>query len=98
MVLKWFASGPAEDFARELAGFIYSELKGSVGKRDAKFGSRAEKILSRAEGRVRDFKAREALNFWTRSKLANTFLWTLKDEGCPDDYAKELAQWLAIRI
>jgi hypothetical protein len=98
MVFKWFASRPAEVFARELATFILSELQGSVGKRDAKFQARAEKILNRADGRVRDFKARESLNFWSKSKLANTFLWALKDEGCPDDYAKELAQWLTVRL
>lgn len=98
MVLKWFASGPAEAFARELAASLLVDLQGSLSKDDAKFMGRAEKALARAEGRVREFKERERLNVWTKSKLANAFLWSLKDAGCPDEYAKELTQWLTIRL
>lgn len=98
MVLQWFASGPAEAFARELAGFILSELKDALPKRDAKFTARAEKVLNRADTRIRDFKAKTPLNFWQRSRAANTFLWTLKDGGCPEDYATELTRWLTLRM
>ena len=98
MMLKWFDSAPAVAFGKELAGFLLSQLQSSVARRDAKFQARAEKALLQADRRVRDFKAGESLNVWKRSKLANAFLWSLKDGGCPDDYAAELTRWLTIRL
>ena len=26
------------------------------------------------------------------------FLWTLKDAGCPEDYANQLTDWLTLRL
>lgn len=98
MILKWFAAAPAEAFGAELAAFILGELKGSLVKRDAKFAARAEKALGRAAQRAQEFKAREPLNFYKKAKLANAFLWSLKDGGCPEDYANELTDWLTMRL
>jgi hypothetical protein len=98
MVFKWFAVAESERFGKELATFILSELKGSLDKRDAKFAARAEKVLVRADQRVQAFKARERLNFYKKAKLANVFLWTLKDAGCPEGYANELTDWLTVRL
>lgn len=98
MVLKWFDSAPAAAFGKELAGFLLTELKASMGQRDAKFRARAEKALAQADRRLRDFKAQQPLNTWKKSKLANAFLWELKDGGCPEDYASELTRWLALRL
>jgi hypothetical protein len=98
MVFKWFAVAESERFGKELAAFILSELKGSLDKRDAKFTARAEKALVRADQRVQQFRARERLNFYKKAKLANAFLWTLKDAGCPEGYANELTDWLTVRL
>jgi hypothetical protein len=98
MVLKWFDSAPASAFGKELAGFLLAELTGSLAKRDAKFRTRAEKALAQADRRLRDFKGQQRLNVWKRSRLANAFLWGLKDGGCPDDYASELTRWLTLRL
>lgn len=98
MLFKWLDTGEAERFAREMAGLVLSELSGSAHKRDAKFAARAEKVLIRVDNRVKDFRRGQALNFYKKSKLANTFLWTLKDGGCPEDYANELTEWLTLRL
>jgi L-fucose mutarotase/ribose pyranase (RbsD/FucU family) len=98
MILKWFATAETERFGQELADFILTELKGSLHKRDAKFAAKAQKILGRAAGKVRDFQQRERMNFYKKAKLANAFLWALKDAGCPDDYANELTDWLTLRV
>ena len=94
----WFDSRQAESFARDLAAFVLAELAGKLQARDAKFKVKAEKTLMKAARRLQDFKAREKLNFYTRSKLANTFLWALKDAGCPASYADELTEWLTLRL
>ncbi|MBG9388903.1 hypothetical protein [Caenimonas aquaedulcis] len=97
-MFKWFATAEAERFGKELAQFILAELSGSARKREAKFAVRAEKILIRADLRVREFRAREPLNFYKKSKLANAFLWALKDGGCDEAYLTELTDWLTIRL
>jgi len=97
-MLNWFDTQESNRFARELAHDLMSQLRTSAGKKDAKFTVKAEKALIKADGRVREFKSRERLNFYKRSKLANTFLWALKDAGCPADYATELTEWLTYRL
>jgi hypothetical protein len=98
MMLKWLDAAEAARFGKELAAFVMDDLSGSVQKRDAKFAAKAEKVLVKAARRTEQFKAREALNFYKKSKLANAFLWTLKERGCPPAYADELTKWLTLRL
>src|SRR5262245_12494296 len=98
MIFKWFSVAETQSFGKELAAFIMSELKGSLDKRDPKFAAKADKTLQRAATKVRDFKSREAMNFYKKAKLANAFLWALKDAGCPNDYANQLTDWLTMRL
>jgi len=97
-MLQYFNTQDTERFARELAQELLTELGASIGKKEAKFAAKAEKVLIRADRKVQGFKASQKLNFYKRSKLANAFLWTLKDGGCPDAYAKELTEWLTYRL
>jgi hypothetical protein len=55
-------------------------------------------VLIQADRRVRQFTAGERMNVYKKGKLANAFLWTLTDGGCPPDYAKELTEWLSFRL
>jgi hypothetical protein len=97
-MFSWFSSAESQRFGKELALFVLSELAGSAGKRPDKFTEKAEKALVRADQRVRDFKARERLNVYKKAKLANAFLWTLKDNGCTPEYANQLTDWLSLRL
>jgi hypothetical protein len=99
--MKWLerlSGRQGQVFARQLAAFIVSELEGRMDARDAKFKTRAEKALVKAARRLQDFKATHSLNFYTRARLANAFLWALKDAGCPEAYADELTEWLTLRL
>ena len=98
MIFSWFSTAESERFGRELATYVLSELSASNAKKEAKFGAKAEKALIRADVRVREFKVRERMNFFKKAKLANAFLWQLKDKGCPQDYADELTEWLSLRL
>ena len=97
-MLKWLDARAATQFGQELAQDLLSTLAGSMSARDAKFAVKAEKALIRADRRVREFKDRERLNFYKKAKLANAFLWTLKDSGCTEAYANELTDWLSVRL
>lgn len=98
MPLNWFGTAAARAFAHELAQFVLAELKGVTAKRDAKFTAKAEKVMVQAARRLQDFKRAQSLNFFSRASLANAFLWSLKDGGCPPDYADELTEWLTLRL
>jgi hypothetical protein len=98
MMLKWLDAGEAARFGAELAVFVMDELSGSVQKRDAKFAVKAEKVLVKAARRTEQFQSRERLNFYKKSKLANAFLWTLRERGCPLEYADQLTKWLTLRL
>lgn len=97
-MIKWFDVREATDFAREQADFLLRELTGISGKRDAVFARKAEDALVKVDARVKAFRTTHSLNFYQRARLANVFLWTLRDGGCPAEYAEELTQWLTLRL
>lgn len=97
-MFDWFSTSRSQAFAKELAGQFLQELNTSATRNDAKFSVKAEKVLGRLDARVRTFAASERMNVYKRAKLANTFLWTLKDGGCPDDYAQKATEWLTFRL
>lgn len=97
-MFNWLSSAESTRFGRELAMFVLAELSGSTERRADKFTAKAEKVLARADQRLRDFKSRERLNVYKKAKLANAFLWTLKDKGCAPDYADKLTDWLSVRL
>lgn len=94
----WFSAAESERFGKELAAFVLDELSASAAKKESKFSAKAEKALIRADLRVRQFTARERMNFYKKGKLANSFLWALKDGGCPPEYASQLTEWLTFRL
>jgi len=97
-MFSWFSTSASVRFGQELATDLMTELSGSTGKADAKFTAKAEKALIRADQRVQDFKARERMNVYKKAKLANAFLWKLRDGGCGNEYANQLTDWLSVRL
>jgi hypothetical protein len=97
-MFDWFATSRVKTFGKELAAQVLSDLGAFSGKHDAKFAAKAEKLLIRADQRVREFKAGERMNVYKRAKLANAFLWHLKDSGCAPEYAQQLTEWLTYRL
>lgn len=97
-MFSWFSTSESVRFGKELAAFVLEELTDATGKADAKFTAKAEKALQRADQRVREFKARERMNVYKKAKLANAFLWTLRDSGCSQEYADKLTDWLSVRL
>jgi hypothetical protein len=93
-----FSAAEANRFGKELAGFLLSEMAAAPSQSDAKFAAKVEKLLLRADQRVAEFKKAQSLNFYQRARLANTFLWTLKEGGCSDEYADKLTSWLSMRL
>ena len=97
-MFSWFSTSTSVRFGQELATDLMSELAGSSGKADAKFTAKAEKALVRADQRVQEFKTRERMNVYKKAKLANAFLWKLRDSGCTTEYANQLTDWLSVRL
>lgn len=97
-MFSWFSTTEAERFGKDLAAFLLGELGNAATKGDAKFTGKAQKVLARAEEQIRQLKTRERLNFYKRAKLANAFLWALKDGGSSPEYANQLTDWLSVRL
>lgn len=97
-MLSWFSTSASVRFGQDLAAFVMSELAAAGAKKDTKFSAKAEKALIRADQRVREFRGQERMNFYKKAKLANAFLWSLKDAGCPEEFANQLTDWLSVRL
>jgi hypothetical protein len=97
-MLNWLSSEESVRFGQETARFVMQELASSNDRRDAKFARHAEKVLQQVDRRLAAFKSRERLNVYKRAKLANAFLWGLKEGGCAEAYANELTEWLTLRL
>lgn len=98
MIFSWFDANRSVSFGRELADFVVGEISASTQVRDFKFSGKVEKTLARAERRIREFKSGERLNFYKKSKLANAFLWELRDKGLAAEPADQLTEWLTVRL
>lgn len=97
-MFSWFSTVEARRFGNEVAAFLLGELSGSLGKREGKFAGKVEKALLQVDRRVAEFKTHHKLNVYQRAKLANTFLWALRDGGCSPEYAQQLTEWLSVRL
>jgi len=97
-MLDWFKTRECVEFGRQLASEVLVTLEAGADRKEHKFAAKAEKVLIKTDGKVRDFQRTHTLNFYKRSKLANSFLWTLKEGGCPEAYAQELTEWLTYRL
>ena len=99
-MFQWFSSTESVRFGKELADFVLGELAATSTRTsdEAKFAAKAERVLIRADQRLQDFKSRERLNVYKKAKLANSFLWTLRDKQCSPEYADQLTSWLNTRM
>ena len=98
-MFKWFDTSPAEAFARELSAFMVAELRGTrLDSLDNKGRKKAERAMERGARKVQDFRTGHKMNFYKKSKLANAFLWSLKDAGWPESYANQMTDWLTLRL
>lgn len=97
-LFDWFDTREARAFGQELAAFLVAELRGDLKPLDNKQTRKAEKTMVRAAGKVQDFRARHRLNVYKKSKLANTFLWALKEAGWPPEVANQMTDWLTMRL
>lgn len=93
----WFRTAHAEKFGKELAASMVQELPElrSLGAKDRK---RADKTMERAARRIDEFRAANRLGVLQKAKLANAFLWTLKDAGWPEQAAAQMTDWLTMRL
>jgi hypothetical protein len=98
-MFQWFDTKECEAFASELAVFMLGELQSrNADKNAGKFSAKAQRTLNKAVSRIVAFKTAHPMNFYKRSKFANAFLWALKDNGCAEDYATELTEWITLRL
>ncbi len=98
-MFKWFDTSASDAFARELAALMVADLGGtSLEALDNKGRKKAERAMERGARKVQEFRARHKLNFYKKSKLANTFLWSLKEAGWPESYANQMTDWLTMRL
>src|SRR6218665_1437922 len=95
---QWLSTKAAKAFADDLAGYALAELNHPRVNKDAKFMEKAQKTLATPAVRLQEFKAKNSLNFYQRSVLANQFLWALLEGGCPKSYADQLTEWLTLRL
>jgi hypothetical protein len=98
MKIGWLDASEGEAFAKGLANKLSEDMAGAASASDAKYRSKLDKALTRLQRQVEQFKATHRLNFYKKSRMANAFLWTLKDKGYPPEVAAELTDWLTLRL
>jgi hypothetical protein len=98
LIFGWFDTREVRQFGASLAKFVMDEMPADARTKEAKFASKAGKTLQKAARRLQEFKSTHKLNPYKRAKLANAFLWGLRDAKCPVAYADELTEWLTLRL
>jgi len=99
MLFSWFDARDANQFGIELAGFFMERMPTNTQENERKFAIKTSGILKKLSFRLNQFKAsKRKLNFYTKTRLAHTFKWTLKDAGYDSKYVDDLTEWLVEQL
>ena len=98
LIFSWFDTREVRQFGTALAKFIIDEMPADARTRETKFAAKAGKTLQKAARQLQDFKATHKLNPYKQAKLANAFVWGLRDAKCPTPYADEKGASVLLRM
>jgi hypothetical protein len=98
MLLGWFDTRAAVQFATETARDIQSALPPSDERPDKKQAGKRAKKLERIVLKAKDFSKKNKLNVYKKAKFANTLKWSLKEAGYSDVFIREMLGLVLVNL
>lgn len=98
MVLGWFDTRAAVQFANETSRDIQAALPPSDERPDKKQAGKRAKKLERIVLKANAFSKRNKLNFYKKAKYANTLKWSLKEAGYSDAFIREITGLILVNL
>jgi hypothetical protein len=98
MVLGWFDTRAAVDFAKDTARDIQAALPPSDETPSRKQADKRAKKLERIVLKVKAFSTQNGLNFYKKAKFANTLKWELKEAGYSDVFIREVVALVLVNL
>jgi hypothetical protein len=98
MLLGWFDTRAAVQFALETARDIQSAVPPSDARPDKKQAGKRAKKLERIVLKVKAFSKQNRLNFYKKAKFANALKWSLKEAGYSDVFIREITGLVLVNL
>jgi hypothetical protein len=98
MVLGWFDTRAAVQFANETSRDIQAALPPSDERPDKKQAGKRAKKLERIVHKANAFSKKNKFNFYKKAKFANTLKWSLKEAGYSDVFIREITGLILVNL
>ena len=97
-MFNWLSAKKSVRFGSELAALLMDLVPNDGTLNDSKRLSKSNYAKDKMQGRIRQFKREEILNFYKIAKLLNTFKWALKDAGYDESLTDDFTKWILISL
>ena len=98
MVLGWFDTRAAVQFANETSRDIQAALPPSDERPDKKQAGKRAKKIERIVLKAKEFSKQNKLNFYKKAKFANTLKWSLKEAGYSEVFVREMLGLVLVNL
>lgn len=98
MVFKFFSTLEATEAGDHLAKIVISSVPLEVANDNVKHAKKVASSMRKMSQQIEWIKLKQRFNFFQKAKLGTTLKWKLKDAGYSEEYARELTEWVLMRL
>lgn len=93
-----FSTSIATSAGEALAKIVIESVPLTAKKSELKHAKKVSLSMRKMAQHIEWLKLQHQFNFFQKAKMGTTLQWKLKDAGYEDLYAKELTEWVMMRL
>ena len=98
MIANPFSTTAANQAGQMLAKIVIDSVPLSAQKSELKHAKKVSVSMTKMAQHIEWLKLQHSFNFFQKAKLGTTLQWQLKDAGYDAGYARELTEWVMMRL
>lgn len=98
MISNPFSTGIATSAGEALAKIVIESVPLTAQKSELKHAKKVSASMRKMAQYIEWLKLQHQFNFFQKAKMGTTLQWKLKDAGYEELYAKELTEWVMMRL
>ena len=98
MISNPFSTAAATAAGESLAQIVIESVPLAHQENDQKHLKKVGASMRKLSQKIEWLKLQHRFNFFQKAKLGTALQWKLKDAGYKDMYAKELAEWVMMKL
>nr|WP_315464477.1 hypothetical protein [uncultured Rhodoferax sp.] len=95
---KFFDTKAAVTFGTSVADIVIESVPITIEKTPEKHAKKVQSAMRRISNQIDWIKVQHKFNLYQKAKLGNTLRWRLTDKGYETAFAREITEWVLMRI